>query len=59
MRDKLIKEVWCELNNLPIPQSEIIYDGPIDDRIAQLKHKIKVFEENARKLKERYEQEQL
>ena len=34
MRDKLIKEVWYELKGLPLPESEKVWEGPVEVRVA-------------------------
>jgi len=39
-------------------QKEVIWDGPIEERLNELKKKMAVYEENQRKLRDRYLKEQ-
>ena len=57
-RDRMIKQIWCELKGLPIPQYDEVYEGPIEPRIEELKKKTREFEEKVRKQKEQWEKEQ-
>jgi hypothetical protein len=52
MRDKLIKEVWCEIKGLPVPESEKPWTGPVEVRLQDLRKKMQTFEDNAGKLME-------
>ena len=58
MREKLIREIYYEKKGLKDPHEEEVWNGPVEVRIAELKKKFKVYEGNARKIKERYEKEQ-
>lgn len=54
-RDKLIKEVWCEIKGLPKPVYEEVWTGDITVRVNELKKKVKLFEDNAEKLRAKIE----
>jgi hypothetical protein len=43
MRDIMMREVWNELQGLPIPKREHAWDGPTEVRIAELKKKHEAF----------------
>jgi hypothetical protein len=51
-----MKECWHELKGLPKPVYEEVWQGPIEERIAELKVKMQKFEDNVQNLKLEYEQ---
>ncbi len=57
-RDRMIKEIWCEIKGLPKPTYADVWDGPIEPKIKEIKLRMKAFEENVRKQKEDWEKEQ-
>lgn len=50
IRDRQLKEVWCEMKGLPQPESEKTWDGPIEVRLEELRRKMKIFEDKEQKL---------
>lgn len=53
-----MKECWHEVKGLPKPVFEEVWQGPIDIRIAELKKKMQLFEENAHKQKIEYDKQE-
>jgi hypothetical protein len=51
-----MKECWHEIKGLPKPVYEEVWQGPIEERIAELKVKMQKFEDNVQNLKVEYEQ---
>jgi hypothetical protein len=51
-----MKECWHEIKGLPKPVYEEVWQGPIEERIAELKLKMQKFEDNVQNLKLEYEQ---
>ena len=51
-----MKECWHEIKGLPKPVYEEVWQGPIEERIAELKVKMQKFEDNVQKLKIEYEE---
>lgn len=54
LRDKLMKECWCEIKGVPVPPGikDEKYEGPPEARIEELKKKMRSFEEKAEKIVE-------
>ena len=57
-RDRMIKEIWCEIKGLPKPTYADVWDGPIEPKIQEIKLRMKEFEDKARKQKEEWEKEE-
>ena len=38
-RDRMIKEIWCEIKGLPKPTYADVWDGPIEPKIQEIKEK--------------------
>jgi len=51
-----MKECWHEIKGLPKPVYEEVWQGPIEERIAELKVKMQKFEDNVQNLKIEYEE---
>ena len=51
-----MKECWHEIKGLHKPVYEEVWQGPIEERIAELKVKMQKFEDNVQKLKIEYEE---
>eukprot|EP00347_Sterkiella_histriomuscorum_P020502 403337553 len=58
MREKLIREVFCEKRGIKDDSIEKFWDGPIEVRLKELQRKMRVYEENLKKQRDRYLQEQ-
>ena len=58
MREKLIREIYYEKKGISDPFKEEVWEGPLQERIEELKKKMKVYESNMQKLKDKYEKEQ-
>ena len=57
-RDRMIKEIWCEIKGLPKPTYADVWDGPIEPKIQEIKLRMKEFEDKARKQKEEWDKEE-
>ncbi|CDW81553.1 regulator of chromosome condensation [Stylonychia lemnae] len=58
MREKLIREVYFEKKGIKDENAETFWEGPIQVRIDELKRKMRVYEKNLQKLRDKYAQDQ-
>lgn len=57
-RDKLIRELYFEQKGLVDEKKIKPWDGPLEERLAELKKKTQTFVQNLKKVAESYKQEQ-
>lgn len=55
MHDRMIRDIWFELQGKPLPPGEEKWEGDPAVRIAELKVKLKAFEDKVQREKEEYE----
>ncbi len=58
MREKLIREVYYEKLGKPDDSREVLWDGPLEPRLSDLKHKMHTYEQNLAKKRDRYLKDQ-
>ena len=55
MHDRMIRDIWFELQGKPLPEGEEKWEGDPKVRVEELKKKLKNFEEKASREKEESE----